>query len=276
MSSDQIFAERALGEKLPISVATAVPFEKLYEDGYNGAMVWMLNMHTLFRNLHGCVAPESRDMLPAADYVYALVAEMRAIVDIVKDLTKGIGEVIFYLPTYKGMGKTFPKANLRGVNTDRQRAFQIINTAVLKPFIDHPERLKADADLEVIKTDIGPPRSSKPAMIITHHAVDLLYCPSDTILLESHTGTQKKWVKWYTKLMNGNQMTRIPFNRLTLQVFGDNTDFSPMKSAVKEVLLLLAEERQWGPHTTDDRVAWSIRQLRDHYAKDVFLELLKA
>lgn len=274
--SDQVFAERALGEKFPISVATAVPFEKLYEDGYGKTVVWVVNLRTLFRNLHGCVASEHRDVLSAVDYFRTMITEMRAIIDLIKELTRGVGEVLFYVPTYMDLSKTFPKAKLRAANTDKQKAYQMLNAAVLKPFIEGGDKLKSETGLEVTKTKIGPPKLTKPMMLISHHAVELLYCPSDTILLESHTGVQKTRVKWHTKLSGGNDLLRIPFNRLTLQVFGDSTDFASLGSKVKSLLLEVAEERQWGPHTTDDRVAWSVRQLKDHYASDVFLELLKA
>lgn len=276
MDTMQILSERALGEKLPISVATALPFEALLESGYGNSQVVYINLHTLFRNLHGCIAAEAQNTLPAKDFIRGMVLEMRFLKDHVKEISRGLSEAVFYLPTYRTLQKEFPRANLRAANTDRQRAYKILNAAVLRPFIDNHKELEAETGLTVTKTEIGPPKDMKSAMVVTHHVVDLLSMPRDTILLESHTGLQKPWTRWNTKLLNGNQLVRIPFNRLTLQVFGDKTDFSPMASKVKAALLLLAEERQWGPQTTDERVAWSIRQLRDPFAQEIFLELLKA
>src|SRR5690606_9561418 len=82
-------------------------------------------------------------------------------------------------------------------------------------------------------------------MLLTHIPVDLLSADrfSKLVLLESHTGAIKPHLSWYTKLTNGKELFRMPFNRFTLQVFGDNgVHFAPMPMKMKQAVKDISEK----------------------------------
>jgi hypothetical protein len=60
----------------------------------------------------------------------------------------------------------------------------------------------------------------------------------------------------------------MPFNALTLQVFGDGVDFGPMDRKVKAVVLALAEERKWTSVTTKDRILVSLDLMKDRISAE--------
>jgi hypothetical protein len=62
---------------------------------------------------------------------------------------------------------------------------------------------------------------------------------------------------------------------MTLQVFGDGpVFFSPMPIKIRKALLEVAEDYKWTAVTTKDKMIYGIKQMRDHFARDFFLDLL--
>lgn len=267
---------RVLGEVLPISVGTALAFEEnLLKGAINNHKHVYVNLHTLFRNLHGALQPEDRDMNLNPDlFIVGILEECTAIKEIVGRVTRGLGDVSFYCPTYDGLGKAFPRANLKTVNTEKQRKYAVLANTVLRVFINHQEHFLKKTGSKLLLTDYKLPTVPNLSVILTNHPVDLLSAKSDSLLLESHTGVLKPLSMWYTKLQGGKEFKRIPFNRLTLQVFGDGTDFGPMASKVRQAVLELAEERDWNPLTTTDRIKFSLGLMRDRFTAEVLKTML--
>ena len=71
-----------------------------------------------------------------------------------------------------------------------------------------------------------------------------------------------------TKLGSSSDTSHMPFNALTLQVFGDGVDFGPMDRNVRAVLMALAQERKWTAVTTKDRILVSLDLMKDRLSAE--------
>ena len=105
------------------------------------------------------------------------------------------------------------------------------------------------------------------ATLITHYPVDLLarYNFTELHLLESHTGAIKNPSMWNTKLQNGRDIPNIPFDRATLQVFGDGVMYRPMNMKIRKAFIEMAEKHQWSAATTEALVKHSAKSAKDPF-----------
>lgn len=266
-----ILAGRELGE-LPLSVATSEAISSLLKEGTDGRRNLWINLHTLFRNLHGAVAADQRGYVMLPQWQQALWEEVLQIKTLLAPVIAG--ELIFYLPTYEHVLKHYPRAQIRATKAAKQIEYSQMAGEVLAGFVKRAQEMLDGHQITVRKFDVELKGFPPSAFIITSFALDLLSCRSDTILLETHTAARKPPSQWNTKFVTAGQQD-MPFNRLTLQVFGDKTTFSPMPIKIKESLINLAKERKWTPLTTQERIAFSIREMRDYVARDFFLALLQ-
>src|SRR5690606_22392271 len=119
------------------------------------------------------------------------------------------------------------------------------------------------------------PDKGSDGLILTHFPVDLLnrYRFKTLKLLESHTGAIKPFNVWNTKLKDGQGLDVIPFDRMTLQMFGDNAHFSPMHKKVRMTIYNLVVKNKWTYATTKDYVFYCIQQNRDPALEDLVREL---
>lgn len=266
---DSILAGRELGE-YPLSISTDAAIGSIIKEGLGNARHVWINLHTLFRNLHGAVDPVRRTNLGIPQWQQGLFEEVLQIQSLLaKHVT---GELVFYFPSYEGVLRKYPRAQVRATTSKRIQEYALLASAVLRGFVSKSKDMQEQHQLRVESFDVDLKGFPPAAFIITHFAIDLLSCRSDTILLETHTAARKPQSQWNTKFVTENQLD-MPFNRLTLQVFGDKTTFSPMPLKVKESLIKIAKERKWTPLTTKERVDFSLREMRDYVARDFFLSL---
>jgi hypothetical protein len=61
----------------------------------------------------------------------------------------------------------------------------------------------------------------------------------------------------------------MPFNPMTLQVFGDSTTFSPFKKPIREELVELAEKYKWNAHTTKERLRLGLSFMKDRFSSEI-------
>lgn len=111
---------------------------------------------------------------------------------------------------------------------------------------------------------------------MTHVPVDLLTGTrfSKLTLLESHTAKLKNKLDWNSKLTNGKDLPNMPFNAMTLQVFGDGgLFFSPMPMAVKKEVMSIAEKYKWTPATSLDKVKYGLQGMNDHLTRQILLTM---
>lgn len=248
---------RALGT-FNISVGTSMALEKdaFGELQYTGS--FLVNLRTLARNL---IASYPKEDNPSTEQMYKdLKSDLMELVKWLDESSKTkVIDLIVYYPTYKSVGSVFSKADLVTEKTMTERILNFnkkIGTLCDRLYKEFPKQIK--------RNDTSLPQFSGKGLIITHHVVDLVMTNSVTRLklLESYTGTAKPYTQWYTKLTGGKNLYYIPFNKLTIQVFGDNsTNFYSSKYALKEMICEYAQRWKWTSGTSMSKVKSDINGL---------------
>lgn len=230
--------------------------------------IWW-NLRTLIRNYLGALPKEVRERVRGRDLATGLIREMETIEHWVVNESQGRVNSRFYYPGYGGLYRKYPKGNPRVIKTELQiRNAQIESEAAKTVFDQEPSVNLFECGYEL-------PRLNKHVWLVTHYPTDLLNRGRfrELELLESHTGVVKPFTLWYTKL-HGKDLERMPFNALTLQVFGDGLIFSPLHPKVRETVRELAERYQWTPLTTRDKIRFSIEQVPHPADRAALLSLL--
>lgn len=270
---------REMGQ-LPITIGTSLAFEGLfgiYPDRPESPAPLrrvkqvMVNVATLVRNVYQGLDATMKDaVLPA--HIYEVVLEEMDVIDaaVVKQ-GEGNVKVVFYICNYASLPKKFRFAKLWEPKTERQRSYVAIESRVLK------EIGKNNRRHHILGFDVELSGRFPSTYILTHSPVDLLSRKNfeQLELIESHTGKIKPFPAWYTKLTDGKNLTNMPFHRLTLQVFGDNsTHFQAGPPVLKKAVTELAETYAWTPVTTHDRIVDCVKKVTDPVAKGLLLALL--
>lgn len=262
---------RTLG-LLPISVGTSLAFETLMASAGEPIEALYFNLRTLFRNAYQAYETDDRDKITPAQLYEDVIRDLQEI-----DRVKGqLGanpnpEILIYYPSYKGLSRRFKHARVWEPTTDLQKKYAALEARVCG---DIAKALKN----HVKETDVALPMTTKKTYLLTHYPVDLVVKSGfgEIKLLESHTGAVKSKKLWYTKLTNGKNLENIPFNSLTLQVFGDNsTSFKAMSLKMKQLLTKLAKDNNWSSLTTNDRVRFCLPQITDHPVRTMFSDMLR-
>lgn len=275
--AEQALSSRELGQ-IPVSIGTSLALEGAFgilEDNHNAnpiinnVDVVYVNIRTLIRNMVGAIETEALHSVFPEDLAYILVNELTTIEQAVSVFTEGRVKVQPYLCNYRQLPKRFQFAILKNANTERQRwaALREENTV-----IEFKNILHEHPSIIPIETDMDLPRDNRRVLLLSNYAIDLLqrYRFSAITLLESHTGATKPPALWYTKLTNGKDLTNIPFDRMTLQFFGDNGNlFTGFPIKYRRVMLDIAVKNHWTAMTTKDLIISSI-----HKAYEPELELL--
>lgn len=232
----------------------------------------LINVRTIFRNIFNCIDNDYKEKLTPNIAVELVLNEMKMIPDIINQLMGNRIKVHFYVNSYKSLGKKFPHALIKAMNTDKQKMYWELEQHVAFYIINKPE-------INIEKYDVDITGKHPNTMIMTHLAVDLLSKSyfDKLLLLESHTGKVKPQNEWNTKLTNGKEHLNMPFNKFTIQVFGDGGNFiSPIGIKLKRVIIELANQYHWTPITTKDKISHDIGTIRDHVERRFFQDLLKA
>lgn len=232
--------------------------------------IWV-NLRTVVRNLVGALSPEVRDMVLPGQLVPAMLEDMAILESTVSKASAGMVRVVFYCCDYSSLSRVFPNAMLRTPKTEKQHLQKALeDNAVTLTIQSSPPQ-----DLRFFRFEITG--SFPQSFIITHLPVDLLarYSFSRLELLESHTGAIKPPPQWHTKLTGGKELINIPFNRFSLQVFGDNGhQFGSMLPSVRKEVLRVAEQDNWTTITTDEKIRVSLRKIQEPTARTLLLSLL--
>lgn len=261
---------RAIGETFPISVATAIPFEKLkdYEDlkKYNSIYI---NISTLIRNAHGCMEVDSDEIKPD-DLYEAVDDDIHKLATILSNHFDNLS-VTFYFNTNKKLSTIFPYSKRVIPKTTKQIAYAKISKEV-------SDRLRKQYAGSIVEynTFITPPVTGKTGIILTCFCTELLSANrfKHLVLLESYTGAIKGMLEWNTKLTNGQSLLNIPFCKFSLSVFGDNNRNivalpKEFRNAVKE----LAKKGKWTANSTITKMKFTISNYADPHSKKQLLKL---
>ncbi|WNT47270.1 hypothetical protein SPLA10_PHROGS00209 [Salmonella phage SPLA10] len=263
-------------DNLPISVGTSLAIEALRENKRYDS-IW-INIRTLYRNiLHSIEDKDERELFTTpSNRKEAAAAIARAIsqeTGIIKNFLNGrIDAVRLYCLGYTDLHRKFPNAKLKVPTTDIQKNYWGLMDAVIDAV------LAEDYD-QVIEWDKGSELEGEHtrSVIITNHAVDLLSRTKfkELRLLESHTGVIKSKSQWFTKLSDGKMLSNIPFNRFTIQIFGDGPfQFERWGHKFRNEIIGLAMEMRWTPVTTLERIKFSLNRMRDKYSGEALKKLL--
>lgn len=272
----------------PVSIGTSLALESIDKgpnDPYDKERIipntvdtqeyselWV-NLFTLFRNIYQSIPTASREGIDPAEYKDVLLQEIDIIKDFIGSHTRGKMKCIFYASDYAQLKFHHPHAKIRQDNTDKQKLYTSTMLTVIGGVFKH--FTKDDKSIKHFKLGIEPDKSSK-ALIMTHYAYDLLSSKkfSNLDLLESHTGLLKPKGLWYTKLTNGNSLVSIPFNKMTIQVFGDGQTFLGLNKEVRDQVFEISTKYNWNPLTTNDRVRLGISSMKDAFTKTILLDML--
>ena len=258
---------------LGISVGTSLAFESQQLDRTKGSInSYLINLRTLVRNARA--ASDEIESNDVERMVLAVRGDIERIASFLADIYKQKAiEFILYSPTYKGLAKKFPFANLKKPSTEKQKATTMVEEKILTKLTDIFKST-------IVVTDCTLPAFSGNGIILTHHAVDLVLTNSITrlFLLESYTGNIKPYTKWYTKLTGKEeQLFNLPLNKLTIQVFGDNSvNFLSMSKDKKELVKSIALKGRWSSATTESRVRSTISTFANGVDREALLQLLNS
>jgi len=241
-----------------MSVGTSMALEKDAIDEITQTNSFLVNLRTLVRNVMQSYAPD--DIIDVETVIKDTKSDLT---ELAKWLAAAVGRrslvFIVYYPSYKSLRSIYSKADLVTNETRREKARKsqdILEKVCLKLAQEFPQ--------QITKTDTQLPKFGGRGLIITHHVVDLTTTPSTTRLklLESHTGTAKPYTKWYTKLTGGKDLFYMPFNRLSIQVFGDKAvNFYSSSMGLKKLIEDLAISKQWNSGTSYSKVRSDINGL---------------
>lgn len=264
---------RVKGELVPVSISTALAIESFVGQNIdsptddpqcNKTDVLLINVRTLTRNLQGCVDPEVKNDLPNNEVLEAIQNEMSVIDGTIEEFTKGAVKVIYYIPSY---GSYYTGKLKEGILKELKTPNQIFQNSLELAVCDGLKKNKETLTSNIIETNSNLPKMDVRATLITHYPVDLLarYNFTELHLLESHTGAIKNPSMWNTKLQNGRDIPNIPFDRATLQVFGDGVMYRPMNMKIRKAFIEMAEKHQWSAATTEALVKHSAKSAKDPF-----------
>lgn len=265
--------QRTIG-MLPISVGTSLAFEALIANPKNKIDNLMINVDTIFRNAYQAYETKVRNSLTVEQLYQDVIQDLGGIFEILSKIGQNrTPNMVAYYCSYAGLAKRFPLAKLWRPETPIQLHYAKLQDAVLKRLLS---QLRGHVRLQ----DHTIPNGFSNTYVLTHHMVDLLVGDGygEITLLESHTAALKQFNQWNSKLTGGTKaLERIPFNALTLQVFGDNsTNFKMNAFKYKVAVHELAEKYKWTPSTKLERVKLGLSSVADLELRENLSQMLNA
>lgn len=265
---------RQLGGVYPLSLGTALIFESPEFDIKLWPNLLYVNLRTLYRNYVASIPREHYHGIDSNQFTQTFLDEVFSFESIVKELSTNRVKVFFYYPKYDKFDKVLPKSEKLVYNPEMFDDIEINMWEYVKR-----EKLM----VPFFYTEIGHelPSANEPTLLLSSFVIDLLSASNFPILmlLESYTGKIKKRQEWYTKIKFGQVKTMedvsYPFNKFTLQVFGDKSGFiKGADPAIRRVVRQMAKEGHWSPVTGIEKIKYSISKLNDFKTKELLYSYL--
>lgn len=256
---------RTLGEQIAISIATAIPFEEVIADIHlQKPEVIFINVETLGRNFYGAFPKDFKPL--AANVSKLFVDEIEVILNLIEQAKM---KAVIYQMDYSYSATIFKDALLYTAPSTPKKMAELI---AIKALCDI-----AAKNYTIAKFKMRIPQVGLDAFIITHRPSDLLNASSfHTLeLLESHTGTIKESTEWLGKLTKNEDYSKLPFNILTYQIFGDSLSLKGQSVKYRKMLNELADKCRWNPATTFIKVKYDLTKLQDKTFKDLCQKMAK-
>lgn len=269
MNTSEIMDSRIKGQ-FSISIATSLALEGLFgimtEKQPVGNPVYTIftevwvNIRTLFRNIHGSLDKKVEGGLLSTDYYNVLLEEMNTLTGIIGQYMPAC-TVKFYANSYQSLSKLYPFAYFKEVKTDIQKEYASMENGAIEQLF----KFYGKDNGILFAHDVTIRMNGGVCLLFTHYPLDLLSSTNykGLSLLESHTGAVKHKLQWNTKL-KGDNVQRIPFDRMTIQLFGDSGGlFTPYPVSTRKKLIELATASKWTNQTPKERVVSSVKSLRE-------------
>lgn len=271
---------RATGQ-FPLSIATSLALEGAFGIYPERPVVepapileydelWV-NVKTLFRNFLGALDKSTAEMITSDAVVEGINGELDTIHRLITEQTSGRTSVVFYLSDYADIDRKYRYAVIRRDSTAKQKMY----TAMMIDVIGKLLKMHPKGNIRVEKLKLHPEKKTK-ALILTHIAFDLVSYPEfrELTLLESHTGAIKERSQWYTKYLNGKELSMIPFREDFIQIFGDSETFRPADPKLREEVIQIATKFRWNAATKRDLIKYGIDQMTNPYGKEIMRAIL--
>ncbi len=214
------------------------------ESGKMVADTMYINVRTVYRNYYSSLKDDNYK-ITALD----IITEMDVLR---KVLAVAIKKVVFYLSTYKSKDTCFKNGAFKVISRDDKDAY-----SKFEHELNVLDEIYTDSNpIELERFDVKIDGKNTNAYIMTHLPIDLMssHTFKNLWLFESHTGKVLGKTAWGKKL-TGKDMSNMPFNSLTLQLFGDKSKhFKSYPIAVKRAVLDVAAKGKWNPVTTKDKI----------------------
>lgn len=253
-----------------ISIPTEEAISKLQLRDTEKMSILAINLDTLIRNAMGSTDTQT-------DATIKLVTEQ-----VIKDvflITEHMMEVHemrtfiywvdyrFDLPKKKG----FASAEFKLAKTARQLQVQSFHETVRSNVLSIKDFAALVNQVEAPLRPDGK-EYARP-IFLTHVMADLLdhHYFEELKLLESRTGAIKSTRELFRKINSPDDKREfIPFNTITLQVYGDNSGlFQPVDIRVRRAFTELATSRPFNPNTTVDRINFCLKEQHDPALKEL-------
>lgn len=270
--------EREVGQ-IPVSMGTSLAFEgflgihpnqtKPPLDVKSIKEIWV-NVRTLARNLWNAVKTERLAVINPAQAVMVLLEEVQTIPVALLQAGSRV-KIRYYIASQDQVKWVFPKAQFKEAKTPKQMAYEVYERYTSIELY----KQMVELGLDVMEIKKAPTRTDGTVALLTHYPHELLWKENfhRLLLLESNTGKIKPWNMWYTKLNGISEDTPLPFDKFTLQVFGDGVLIEPQPRGIKGQLKQLAEAKRWFPTTTKDKIDYDIKMSGSKELKEAYVTL---
>lgn len=268
---------RTKGE-FPLSIGTSIAIECLLgvnkertdksraTPPFNDYQHICINIATISRNIISAIKTDQLDSINERKIKDVIIAEINIIKMLLEEYCGNRISYSFYYNNYKKLNRVLRGGRFKKDYTNKQlyqyllekRSCETISTS------DVPELIKTDLDIFIGK---------RRTIMLTHQPVDLLLFKNGVVeLLESHTGRIKKSNEFNTKLKYGGD--DVPFNKVTLQIFGDKNGFIlPESSKTRNAVLEAFKKAGINKFTTDEKIM--LKKLRETRISEAISAVVK-
>lgn len=234
--------------------------------------VW-INIRTLIRNLFSAMTAEQAEKAPLQEVLDLLVLEMETIDTVLLQQGKGRLGVVFYCNDLEELKWVFPHAQWKTPRTKKQITAHKVEEILVKQL----QTLGREGEVSLREIKREPPIVPKAVALLTHYPCELLWRFQFEVLflLESHTGRLKPYSQWCSKLKGVRADEHLPFNRLSLQLFGDGVLLEGCARPLREEFKQLAETRRWTAVTSLEKIQDDIHRYGGEKLRALTATLMK-
>lgn len=229
--------------KYPLSIGTSTALESLFGVSDNQPKqvrapveqydCLIVNIRTLARNFLSSYKANELINVSATDLHSQFISELVSLANVVSDQSRDHLKLSVYQLSYANLQLRLKRANIKRNFTAKQQYLVDYERKLVE--YAHSKRAFLSDYLNYETTTDLIRHGGRRNVVITHYPVDLLFTSLEIDLLESHTGKIKKSFEFNTKLKRAP--SDAPFNKYTLQIFGDSSGFIyPYSSAMKNEL----------------------------------------